>query len=182
MLLFLARADAESGLPDRREIDLARWAAEHIAAKSDADRARDTSIVVQGEGPWLVRAHSPLLAQLVDNLLDNACKHTEPGTAVRVVVTRQAESIVLAVEDAGPGIDPDDIPHVFEPFYRSAHARRQGRPGVGLGLAIAQRIAVSLGATLTVQSTPGRGCSFHLTLPAADGAAGDNGGAPRYDT
>jgi signal transduction histidine kinase len=73
----------------------------------------------------------------------------------------------LAVEDDGPGIDPEDLPHVFEPFYRAPTAREQGRPGIGLGLAVAQRIAASFGATLVVRSAPGQGSTFALTLPRA---------------
>jgi len=167
MLLFLARADAESALPGLRAIDLAAWAREHISTWSEGRRARDISLAVEGDGPWQVRAHGPLLTQLVDNLLDNACNHTDAGTTVRVIVASEGDSVVLAVEDDGPGIDADDLPLVFEPFFRSPRSRRQGRPGIGLGLAIAQRIAVSLGGELTVRSIAGKGSTFRFRLPAA---------------
>jgi signal transduction histidine kinase len=167
MLLFLARADAESPLPDCRVIDLAAWAREHVSGWCDYSGSRNFSVVVDGEGPWLVRAHGPLLAQLVDNLLDNAHNHTEPGTAVRLVLSRDLDSVAIGVEDDGPGIEAEDMPHVFDPFFRALRSRRQGRPGVGLGLAVAQRIAVSLHGTLIVRSVPGKGSAFRLTLPAA---------------
>jgi len=79
------------------------------------------------------------------------------------------------VEDAGRGIAAEDLPHIFEPFYRSPEARRLGRAGTGLGLAVARRVAAAFGGGLTAESRPGRGSRFTLKLPAAaalsDGAA-----------
>ena len=65
------------------------------------------------------------------------------------------------------GLSPEDRSHLFEPFYRSAEARRRGHPGVGLGLAVARRIAAAFGGTIEVQSEPGRGSTFTLRLPVA---------------
>jgi signal transduction histidine kinase len=109
--------------------------------------------------------HPALLGQLLDNLLDNACKYSEPGSPVTVRLGGSDGAVTLAVEDVGPGIDPVDLPHVFEPFYRSARAR-PGRAGVGLGLAVARRIAAALGGSLAAESEPGRGARFLLRLPA----------------
>jgi signal transduction histidine kinase len=122
-----------------------------------------------GDPPALAHVHPKLLAQLADNLLDNAFKYTDPGTPVRLRVESSAatETVTVAVEDEGPGIARDDLPHVFQPFFRSPRTRGQGRPGVGLGLAVAGRIAASLGGSLTVQSAPGKGSTFALTLPRA---------------
>ena len=120
---------------------------------------------MHGDGAW-VRAHPPLLGQLLDNLLDNARTHGGPGTPIRVETSREGDVLVLAVEDAGPGIPTEDIPHIFEPFYRSAQARRRGTSGVGLGLAVARRIAVAFGGTLSVRSRPGKGCRFEVRLVA----------------
>jgi signal transduction histidine kinase len=71
----------------------------------------------------------------------------------------------LAVIDQGGGIAEEDLPHLFEPFFRSARARRAGIEGLGLGLTIARRLADALGSTLAVANDPGRGCVFTLTLP-----------------
>jgi signal transduction histidine kinase len=165
MLLFLARADAEAGLPGRPIVELGAWARDHVERWIGCPREADLSLVFQGEGPWLARVHPPLLGQLLDNLLDNAWKYTQPGTPVRIVVGRAGDRVTIAVQDDGPGIDSADVPHVFEPFYRSSHARRQGRPGVGLGLAVSQRIAGAFEGRLTVQSVLGRGSAFQLSLP-----------------
>src|SRR5262249_2757283 len=115
--------------------------------------------------PLGARVHAPLLGQLLDNLLDNACKYSEPGSTITVRLGRGPGVVGLAVEDAGGGIAAEDLPHLFEPFYRSPDARRQGRVGVGLGLAVAQRIATAFRGTIRVESEPGRGSRFLLELP-----------------
>jgi signal transduction histidine kinase len=76
--------------------------------------------------------------------------------------------VVLAVEDAGPGIPPEDIPRVFEPFYRSTRTRRRGLAGVGLGLAVVERIAVAFGGSVRVRSEAGSGCRFEVRLVATE--------------
>ncbi len=73
----------------------------------------------------------------------------------------------MAVQDQGPGLPPEELPHIFEPFYRTAEARRLGQSGVGLGLAIVRRIADVLGGSVDVSSEPGRGSRFVLHLPMA---------------
>ncbi len=155
-LMFLARAEADAPLPECEPMDLDRWLAEHLASRSEAEVIH---LDLHGDGAR-ARAHPALLGQLLDNLLDNARTHGGPGTPIRVETSREGDMLVLAVEDAGPGIPTEDIPHIFEPFYRSAQARRRGTSGVGLGLAVARRIAVAFGGTLNVRSRPGKGGSF----------------------
>ena len=105
------------------------------------------------------------MGQLLDNLLDNAAKYSPAWHADRdrLVAARRLGS-ALRSKIGGPASRPADLPHVFEPFYRSAAARREGRAGVGLGLAVAQRIVASLGGTITVES-PGRGTRFTVGFP-----------------
>ena len=117
--------------------------------------------------PLTVRAHPPLFAQLVDNLLENACKYSEPGTEVVVRIWREAGSVVLGVQDHGRGLRAEELDRVFEPFFRGEEARRDGHAGVGLGLAVAQRIASAFGGKLDVLSEPEAGCFFTLRLPEA---------------
>ncbi len=163
-LMFLARAEADAQLPECELLDLDRFVAEHLAERSAADPTAEViHQALHGDGTR-VRAHPPLLGQLLDNLLDNARKHGRPGTPIRVETSREGDAVVLAVEDAGPGIPPEDIPHIFEPFYRSAQARRRGTSGVGLGLAVARRIAVAFGGSLSVRSEPGNGARFEVRL------------------
>jgi heavy metal sensor kinase len=161
-LLFLARADADADLADLQTIDLAAWLPEHL--NNYADHPRGGDIQLHCEESAMVRVQPILLGQLVDNLLDNAFKYSEPGAAVHLMVKRDSGVATLTVQDAGEGISPEDLSHVFEPFYRSAQVRRQGKAGVGLGLAMAQRIARAIGGELTVESKVGMGSQFVLRL------------------
>lgn len=107
---------------------------------------------------------SPRLTRVLQNLLANAVRHTPADGAVRVVATRSAEHIELAVVDTGEGIAPGDLEHVFDPFFR-ADPSRQG-PGAGLGLALAKRIVETLGGRLEAESEPDHGSRFAVLLPA----------------
>jgi signal transduction histidine kinase len=170
-LLFLARAEAEAGLPDLECLDLGVWTAHHLASWSGHDRSADIRFEGGDGDPLWTRAHRPLLGQLLDNLLENACKYSEPGTLIIVRTGREPSAVVLAVEDCGCGIPAEDLSRVFEPFYRAESARRLGRAGVGLGLAVARRIAVTHGGTITTNSEPGRGSRFVVRLPLAPAPA-----------
>lgn len=100
------------------------------------------------------------LSRAITNLLDNAAKFSPPGETVHVDLTDRR----LTIRDAGPGIEPEDAPHIFDRFYRSPTGRT--KPGHGLGLAIVAQVAELHGATVTVASDPGQGAEFRLTFPA----------------
>jgi signal transduction histidine kinase len=166
-LLFLARAEAEAGLPDLERLDLAAWADGHLHAWAGHERAADLRFEGgDGDSLW-TRAHRPLLGQLLDNVLENARKYSEPGTPIIVRVWCEPGAVALAVEDCGCGVPPEDLPRVFEPFYRADSSRQLGYAGVGLGLAVAQRIATTHGGTITAENAPGTGCRFVVRLPHA---------------
>jgi two-component system sensor histidine kinase MprB len=115
--------------------------------------------------PSLIRGAPARVSRAVANLLDNAAKWSPPGAAVEISVGGGA----VTVRDHGPGIDPADLPHVFERFYRSAQARTM--PGSGLGLAIVKQVAERHGATVTAAAAPGGGARFILRFPPVDGDA-----------
>jgi signal transduction histidine kinase len=164
-LLFLAKAETDATLPDREYLELNRWVAEHLASRAAIDLAPEVVHSAAGSDLLWVQAHSALLGQLVDNLLDNARKYSQPNARILVETLRHREEVILAVEDAGPGIPAADLAHVFEPFYRSAQARGQGLPGVGLGLAVVRRIAMALGGSVALASELGKGSRFEVHLP-----------------
>jgi signal transduction histidine kinase len=166
-LLFLARAEAEAGLPELECLDLADWAGDHILSWSGHERAADVHFDGRDDDPLWTKAHRPLLGQLLDTLLENACKYSEPGTPIIVRARHEQDAVALVVEDRGCGIPSEDLPRVFEPFYRAESARRLGRAGVGLGLAVARRIAVTHGGTINADSDPERGSRFVVRLPRA---------------
>jgi len=99
-------------------------------------------------------------------LADNAIRHSPPGAAVQVAVATAGRQAELTVDDAGPGVRPEDRPHVFERFWRAADAPTGG---TGLGLAIAAWIVRRHGGTITVEDSPAEGARFHVSLPLADG-------------
>ncbi|WP_406285671.1 sensor histidine kinase [Embleya sp. NBC_00896] len=101
------------------------------------------------------------LARLVSNLLDNAAKFSPPGAPVEVMLAADLE---LTVRDHGPGIAPEDLPYVFDRFYRASAAR--ALPGSGLGLAMARQIAKAHGAALTAEAAPGGGALFRMRFEA----------------
>ena len=171
MLLFLARADAEAKRPQLETVDLAAWLTEHLQTWSAHPRFADLHPDLAAGTSAVVNAQTPLLSQLVDNLLDNACKYSESGTPVTLRVAAGADGVSLTVADEGHGIEAAELAHVFDPFYRSPQARKLGQGGVGLGLAVARRIADAFGGELRAASVPGNGSQFTLRLPAVNAAA-----------
>jgi K+-sensing histidine kinase KdpD len=112
----------------------------------------------------LIAGDGLLIQQVLVNLLDNAAKHTKPGTPIEVSAAASDELVAIAVADRGPGLDEDDVPRVFEKFYRGAGASADG---LGLGLAICKGIVDAHGGRLWVENRPGGGAVFHFTLPVA---------------
>ena len=108
-------------------------------------------------------ACSPHLERVLLNLLQNAVRHTPEDGTVRIEARRAGERIELAVEDDGDGIAREELPRVFEPFWRGDRAR--STPGSGLGLALAKRIVEALGGEISAQSEPRQGARFLVTLP-----------------
>lgn len=168
-LLFLARAEEDALPPDATTLRLAEWLPTYLQRWDEHPRRQDLRVEVQSEAD--ITASSPLLNQLLDNLVGNALKYSDAGTPVVVRLSREAADgdrlsrVRLAVIDHGNGIAPKDVASIFEPFFRSKHARTSGVAGAGLGLAIAQRIAASMQGELACESSVGQGTTFTLLLP-----------------
>jgi signal transduction histidine kinase len=108
------------------------------------------------------------LRQVIHNLLDNALRHTPPGGEVRLALQAEAGQVSIRITDTGDGIPADQIEHIFDRFYRDDAARsRSDGSGSGLGLTIAQAFVQAHGGTIGLQSVPGEGSTFIITLPVA---------------
>jgi signal transduction histidine kinase len=117
------------------------------------------------------------VSQCLENLITNAIKYGRDerwiGIRARLVeAANEPKQVQICVSDKGIGIAAGDLPHIFEPFYRSAAVRRAQIHGTGLGLALAKQVAESMGGSLTVVSEPGRGSTFTLSLRCAVPPAG----------
>ncbi len=106
------------------------------------------------------------IAQAVGNLLDNAVTHTPEGGRVTVSAHALADAVEVQVADTGPGIAPDDLPRVFDRFYRADPSRSRSTGGTGLGLTIARRLVEAHGGSIEADSVVGRGSRFIIRLPA----------------
>jgi signal transduction histidine kinase len=113
-----------------------------------------------------VSMDAQLIGRVLANLVSNALRHTSAGGLVQVQASRENNQVRVEVRDSGEGIDPKDLPHVFERFYRGEKSRSRATGGTGLGLAIAQGIIESHGGNIGVQSDPGQGTCFFFVLPA----------------
>jgi heavy metal sensor kinase len=121
------------------------------------------------EEPALVSGHRLALHRLFLALLDNAVKYSPRDGDVLALVESSEAGVVVTVQDRGPGIGPEDLPHIFQRFYRASRVRGDG--GHGLGLALAQSIARTHGARIEVQSRPGEGSTFRVRLPGLTAAS-----------
>ncbi|WP_322658036.1 sensor histidine kinase [Streptomyces justiciae] len=184
-MLLLARLDEDAlkatGQPtagrapgDASNLDLAPTDLRTLAADALHDvRALDAARTVTLTGPAgdTPPASAPALAdearlrQVVTNLVGNAVSHTPAGTPIRIGVGVIADHAVLEVADEGPGLTPGQRARIFERFYRADTSRTRATGGAGLGLSIAHSLATAHAGTIEVESVPGQGATFRLSLP-----------------
>ncbi len=134
-----------------------------------AKLARAKRITIHSQlKPASVRGDAEHLTELAVILLDNAIKYSPRGGSVWVTTSKQGRLALLAVRDEGPGIATSELPHIFERFYRADASRSKHKvEGFGIGLSIAEQIAVAHGGRIDVQSKPKKGSTFTLKLPQA---------------
>ena len=113
----------------------------------------------------MVRIDPVRIGQVLDNLLTNAIKFSEPGDEVTVRVDRRDELVVIEVADQGVGIPADEIGHLFQPFGRTSARPTGGESSTGLGLAISQRIVAAHRGRIEVESALGAGTTFRVVIP-----------------
>jgi PAS domain S-box-containing protein len=146
--------------------------AEAEAFRADMERKQlQLSVEIDPTGPK-VRANSDELLHAIGHLLDNALHFTAAGGSVRLRVYHEGDSARVEVVDTGTGIEAKDLEHIFDFFYRADKARSIESGGIGLGLSIAKMVTEAYGGKITVESTPGKGSTFTMAFPMANGHHG----------
>jgi len=164
-MLMIAKTEAGVEKPARDKIDLAELVRE--ACELFGTTAEDRGLTLSCDVPkgCVIAGDARMLQRLLANLLDNAVKYTPAGGRVEVSLAAiVGGGATLAVKDTGVGISAEDLPRIFERFYRGDRSRSEA--GTGLGLSLARAIARAHGGDITVQSRPAEGSTFVVTLPA----------------
>jgi signal transduction histidine kinase len=167
----LARIEADAGGLNQRVTDIAALVGGIV--RNHEPQFREKGVALRFKARDARESGPPLavdpdkLSQAVINLLSNALKYTPSGGAVDVQVDAQPAGTEIRVADTGIGIDPQDIPRVFERFYRADNSRSRATGGAGIGLSIVKAIVEAHGGTISAESMPGQGSKFTITLPAA---------------
>ncbi len=166
-LLMLARLDAggSSGAP--RSVDLISILHEAVKLLGPEALRRNVALVTDIPPELAVKVAPAAVSHVVANVLDNAVKFSPLGGDVTIGVAIEGSSAVVAVSNSGPGIPEDELPRLFERFYRGSAARHMEAPGVGLGLAICRALVEGQGGRISVHSAIDSGVTFTIRLPLA---------------
>lgn len=164
-LLTLARSDSGQIELRMAPLRIDRLLDEMAEQFDGLAELKEIALLAEIEPDLLLDADEERMRQLFVILLDNAIKYTPEGGRITLSCHRHAQGIEVAVTDTGHGIDPVDLPQIFDRFFRSDKARNRQEGGYGLGLAIAKWIVEAHHGRIKVESQPGRGTTFAVSLP-----------------
>jgi len=158
-------SEAETGVMKlhRQSFDVVSLLAEVVDLYQYVAEEKRVMVSVSGPSDLTVMADVDRMRQVVGNLLDNSLKHTPLGGRIELSCARQDGNVVIRVQDTGAGIQPHDLPRIFDRLYRGDHSRSQR--GLGLGLSLVKAVVHAHAGSIEVESTPGRGSTFILRLP-----------------
>ena len=164
-------AQAEAGRLDLicEETDLGTLITEHVEAAAPAADEAGVVLRCELEQAATLVVDRKRVGQVLDNLIGNALRYAGGGSSVTVALRHTHDGVRLSVSDTGPGIPDEDLPHIFDSFFRGASAST--KPGTGLGLAVCQLIARAHDGQMDVSSCPDAGAEFALVLPAPPASA-----------
>ena len=163
-MLIISKTKAAVDKPIRERIDLARLVRDACALFSTIAEDKGLTLVCDTPEACEILGDVRSIQRMFSNLLDNAIKYTASGGSVRVLFPEcTGNTPAITVMDTGIGISAEDLPHIYERFYRCDRSRSQA--GTGLGLSLARAIARAHGGDITVESRPGQGSAFTVTLP-----------------
>ncbi len=160
-------SEAESGAMQlhREPVAVAEVISRAVELYRDVAEAKGITLTASAPADLTVHADRPRLEQVMANLLDNATKYTPTGGRVEVTARREDDRAVLRVRDTGPGIPADEMPRIWERLFRGDQSRSER--GLGLGLSLVKAVVEAHGGTVAVESNPGQGSIFSVSLPLA---------------
>ena len=167
-LLDLSRIESREYRPNLESVDVAPVV--HHVLGLHRERAEARQLRIETDLPAdlpAARADRRAIEQVLSNLVDNAVKYCPPGATVTVRAAVEGDRLRIAVADTGPGIEPQHLPRLFERFYRVDAGRSRDLGGTGLGLSIVKHLVEAMNGTVGVDSAPGKGSTFHFSLPRA---------------
>lgn len=168
-LFELSRLDAGALLLERSAVPVPALIDEAVESVRVQAEGAGIGIEVRPDvGLPLVDVDAERVARVLLNLLGNALRHTPTGGRITVAATREGEGVRISVQDTGSGIADEDLPHIFESFYRGEKSRSRRHGGAGLGLAIARGLVEAHGGHIWAESETRGGTAMHFTVPAAD--------------
>jgi signal transduction histidine kinase/CheY-like chemotaxis protein len=165
-LLDMAQIDADSLHAKVQQLDVLPLMQTVLAGYRDRCQEKGLRLQVSLPTACAVRADALLLERVLRNLLDNALKYTQRGH-ITLSVIHEDEHVVIALEDTGVGMTPEDLEHLYQPFRRGLSSRGSATDGLGLGLAIARHMAEEMGVRLAITSKAGAGTTATLHIPSA---------------
>ena len=166
-LLTLVNIDSGAMKLNLADLDISGLLQEQVKRLSPLARENGIELECSAAAPLIVSGDSLKLQQVIYNVIDNAIKYTPRGGEVHCSAGKSGKMAVIRISDTGEGIPAEDLPHIFDRFYRVDKARSRETGGTGLGLSIVKQIVMSHGGTITPESTLGQGTTFTIQLPMA---------------
>lgn len=166
-VLDLSQVEAGQLALYREEVDLSALLRESAEVVAPLLRKKGLTLTLEIEDAMVVLCDPTRIRQVVLNLVSNAARFTEQG-GISIAARRHQGTVVVTVSDTGPGIPPEDVERIFEPFYQSGTEQRQGQRGTGLGLSISRQFVEQHGGRMWLESALGKGSTFRFALPTSD--------------
>jgi signal transduction histidine kinase len=163
-LLDVSRIESRRLTIQRRRTDVLALVQEVLDRTQPVTAGHPVQLEVREAIP-LLEVDPARIEQVLGNLLSNAAKYSEPAAPIGLTLKRRDAEVEVAVCNSGVGIAPDEVPRLFQRFYRTREAQAEGRPGIGLGLYITKGLVEAHGGRIWVESVPGQITTFHITLP-----------------
>ena len=168
-LLTLVQMDSQNVKLTRENLSIAQLIKDNAHRLTPIANQKGQKIVLQLQDSCDIYADKSKLNQVIYNLMENAVKYTQASGVIRVSLQRQGRNAIFKVSDNGPGIPKENLPHIFDRFYRVDKARSREKGGTGLGLSIVHQLVLLHGGAISVESEEGRGATFIVELPLHQG-------------